>query len=545
MSEATENNSTENDKEDGDPPDLLSNSLANDIVNMWEIPQIYEFLCLAKDTLHIEHLSMYEMERMLLIPRASKQLANIMTFLLSPSMSKSNLNKIPSMPYQFWTKFLLTHKVTSWYKIYQSKDCDSVKVLDAIGVEPEFWKIFPDESSISQRNFEDLSIKQRVWLLKTVCDTLMHTKKSLQEEAANKYLDGKCEKLLGRDRYGARYFYFPIFLDGDLRVYKHNLNNKILLNATPVVPKLKSQVVNARKRGRDRRKSNRWKNGNLPLKSKKRPPPRIRNDDVEYKFKIESIEEKYDPSNNDNSDNVNLDLNTVVEKVEKTEETVEDKETPEVNLNSNEIEEQDGQQLPDDVSNSSKTDDEKINDIITGTSTVVCAEKNTSIVSKSDDEKLIETKTGVGNEDKDAEIIKRDDRLKDQVGLDTWMKALPENNNHDININEIRDDDLRHSFTDPGNQIESRITPKREMENFNNILKDLSISNFQLVADSVDSLKTLVASFSARNSNPSTVCKIIVFGELKLLIVILFFFSNKFFLLFRNLCGVKFYSLKN
>lgn len=50
--------------------------------NCLQIPQIFHFLHLAKEALNIPHLSMYEMERMLLIPRASRQLANIMTSLL-------------------------------------------------------------------------------------------------------------------------------------------------------------------------------------------------------------------------------------------------------------------------------------------------------------------------------------------------------------------------------------------------------------------------------------------------------------------------------
>lgn len=48
----------------------------------FQIPQIFHFLHISKEALHIQHLSMYEMERMLAMPRASKQLANIMTCLL-------------------------------------------------------------------------------------------------------------------------------------------------------------------------------------------------------------------------------------------------------------------------------------------------------------------------------------------------------------------------------------------------------------------------------------------------------------------------------
>lgn len=50
--------------------------------NFFQIPQISHFLCLTRESLSIPQLSIYEMERMLSMPRASKQLANIMTCLL-------------------------------------------------------------------------------------------------------------------------------------------------------------------------------------------------------------------------------------------------------------------------------------------------------------------------------------------------------------------------------------------------------------------------------------------------------------------------------
>lgn len=54
-----------------------------------------------------------------------------------------------------------------------------LQVLETIGIEPEFWDIFPEASIFADRDFEDLSFKQRVWLLKTICDTLMVNKKKI------------------------------------------------------------------------------------------------------------------------------------------------------------------------------------------------------------------------------------------------------------------------------------------------------------------------------------------------------------------------------
>ena len=47
------------------------------------------------------------------------------------------------------------------------------QVLETIGVEPEFWNVFPDAPLLNGKDFEELTFKQKVWLLKTVCDTVM------------------------------------------------------------------------------------------------------------------------------------------------------------------------------------------------------------------------------------------------------------------------------------------------------------------------------------------------------------------------------------
>lgn len=57
--------------------------------------------------------------------------------------------------------------------MYQTKRQDPVKVFDSFGIEPEFWRVFPNAADIEGKDFLDFSFKQRVWLLKTVCDTAM------------------------------------------------------------------------------------------------------------------------------------------------------------------------------------------------------------------------------------------------------------------------------------------------------------------------------------------------------------------------------------
>ncbi|XP_014484971.1 PREDICTED: uncharacterized protein LOC106749749 [Dinoponera quadriceps] len=220
---------------------FFSDEIREEMETMWEIPQIFHFLHLTKESLNIPQLSMYEMERMLSIPRASKQLANIMTSLLSSPITKAKLRKVPPMPYEFWTN-ILAHKIASWFKVYHAKHEDATKVLETIGVEPEFWSIFPDASLLDGKDFENLSFKQRVWLLKTVCDTIMHTRKTVQEDMAKQPWEDQFETVMGVDRYGARYIYFPQFIVNDLRIYRLCLDNKILLTVRPVRPKQEANL---------------------------------------------------------------------------------------------------------------------------------------------------------------------------------------------------------------------------------------------------------------------------------------------------------------
>ncbi|XP_018373615.1 PREDICTED: putative uncharacterized protein DDB_G0282133 isoform X2 [Trachymyrmex cornetzi] len=218
---------------DREQDNSFTDEMREEMETMWEIPQIFHFLYLTKESLNIPQLSLYEMERMLLIPRASKQLANIMTCLLSSPITKVKLRKVPPMPYEFWTN-ILSYKMSSWSKIYRAKHKDATKVLETIGVEPEFWSVFPETSMLDGKDFEDLSFKQRVWLLKTVCDTIMHTRKTVQEDMVNQPWEDQFETVLGMDRNGARYIYFPQFMPNDLRIYRHSLDNKILSTVKPV-----------------------------------------------------------------------------------------------------------------------------------------------------------------------------------------------------------------------------------------------------------------------------------------------------------------------
>ncbi|CAB0037796.1 unnamed protein product [Trichogramma brassicae] len=178
---------------------ILPDSLRDEMESMWELPQIYHFLQLTKDVLHISHLSMFEVERMLLMPKASQQLANIMTCLLSSPSTKSKQQEVPPMPYKFWTNILM-QKLKGWFKIYEAKQREPVKVFDALGIESEFWSVFPEALELEGRDFESFNFRQRVWLLKALCDTAQHSRKLIQEEIAKQPTESQFETVLGVDR---------------------------------------------------------------------------------------------------------------------------------------------------------------------------------------------------------------------------------------------------------------------------------------------------------------------------------------------------------
>uniref|UniRef100_A0A0C9R0M2 KIAA2026_0 protein n=1 Tax=Fopius arisanus TaxID=64838 RepID=A0A0C9R0M2_9HYME len=520
MSEATATSGQDEEEKNFEGSPHLSENLSEEVASMWEIPQMYQFLCLAKETLGIQHLSMYEMERMLLMPKASKQLASIMTSLLCPPMPKSKLRTMPPMPYQFWTN-LLTQKALGWFKVYQSKDGDTVKVLETIGVEPEFWKIFSHPELISERKFDKLSLRERVWLLKTVCDTLIHSRRSLQDEIVRNYLDDDSEMVLGKDRHGARYIYFPIFLDNDLRVYRHCLDNKILLSLKPGKreAKPKPEVPTERKMVKRKRKS--WKYGKLPTKSKKRTPKSDKDRGEvkgEGKEKVVSELREKKKAKRENEGKGTETRHKVEErncdaKAPDGQPKSDEKIGKDVTISGPEKSTQplakgdttspagESRVLKDDVSNCSKTDDEKI------------SEKRASPLlgknldqSKSDDEKIVETRaSGKTERDESKEICEESTSTEGNIG-----ECIRET---------ARDAD--DSTLDMELKSVSSVASKKEIEEFKLMITDLGESNFRLVADGLDALKDLVACFVAQNypEGPGTVaCELQLIKKLNVMI---------------------------
>ncbi|XP_075228840.1 uncharacterized protein LOC142328739 isoform X2 [Lycorma delicatula] len=213
----TELKEIEKDVEDWENSVLLVGDAVNQIYAMWELPVIGHFFYLTFNVLSIEPISQFELERMLLMPQASIMLAKVMTTMLIAPLSRVRLEVGPPMPYSIWTTKLKI-KVASWYRIYRNTGDQTLKVFEQIGVEPEFWLVMGETNPLNDCEFHELSFLQRVWLLKSLCDYLLHNHKTIQDVINNIEPDELREKCLGKDKLGYTYHYFSEF--SEVRIYK-------------------------------------------------------------------------------------------------------------------------------------------------------------------------------------------------------------------------------------------------------------------------------------------------------------------------------------
>ena len=69
----------------------------------------------------------FELERMLLMPQASKTLSMLLTSLLLSPQQRLKINEQPYMPYRVWAR-KLAHKTMLWYRCFQREGRDTQKV---------------------------------------------------------------------------------------------------------------------------------------------------------------------------------------------------------------------------------------------------------------------------------------------------------------------------------------------------------------------------------------------------------------------------------
>ncbi|XP_054274386.1 uncharacterized protein LOC128994124 isoform X2 [Macrosteles quadrilineatus] len=196
---------------------MFTDGAKEQIASMWEFPVIGQFLHLVYNVLNIDPISHLELERMLLIPQASKTLATLITSMIIPPFFRAKLEGGPAMPYSVWTRRLHT-KLCSWYRSYHSKGDNTIEVFDSLGIEPQFWLVMGDENPLNNHEFHELNFLQRVWLLKGLCDFLLHNHKTIQDRINNLETEELREMRLGKDQEGYTYHYFPNF--NEVRIYK-------------------------------------------------------------------------------------------------------------------------------------------------------------------------------------------------------------------------------------------------------------------------------------------------------------------------------------
>lgn len=79
------------------------------------------------------------------------------------------------------------------------------QVFEEIGVEPEFWEVLgPDINPLDYYYFHELSLVQRVWILKALCDVDFVRKKTVHDNIRAQTLDELNPVYLGVDRHGNR-----------------------------------------------------------------------------------------------------------------------------------------------------------------------------------------------------------------------------------------------------------------------------------------------------------------------------------------------------
>ncbi|XP_070598676.1 uncharacterized bromodomain-containing protein 10 isoform X2 [Erythrolamprus reginae] len=197
---------------------LLSQAAPTQMENMWEIPAIGHFLCLAQHILNLPEIVFYELERCLLMPQCSPFLCKIMTSLLSPPHRRSTLHRRPSLSYRTW-EAALRQKVQQWYTVVgQTDNPDSY--AEKLGLCPQFFKVLGEVNPLEEKPFHELPFSQKVWLLKGLCDFVYETQKDVQDAVLGQPIHECREVILGYDYLEHAYVHFPQFCGADVRIYK-------------------------------------------------------------------------------------------------------------------------------------------------------------------------------------------------------------------------------------------------------------------------------------------------------------------------------------
>ncbi|OQR71196.1 hypothetical protein BIW11_11150 [Tropilaelaps mercedesae] len=198
----------------------------DEVQAMWEVPHIAHFLFLAQHALGFPEFTMYELERSLLYPQSSQLLHSLMTCLLTTGFkSVSSTASKPPMGYREWNE-KLRNKLVTFYKMLNNHGMS--KVFEDTGVEDEFFQIVGEANPFDKLNdkeewctFEDFTVRERVAIIKALCDQRLAKHKSVADYFVEGTYSGEDMRqlVLGCDLAGREYFYFPCLSNHDVRVY--------------------------------------------------------------------------------------------------------------------------------------------------------------------------------------------------------------------------------------------------------------------------------------------------------------------------------------
>ncbi|KAK9499769.1 hypothetical protein O3M35_002745 [Rhynocoris fuscipes] len=224
---------------------LVSEETEYLIKHTCQLAEIGQFLRLTAGVLNVEELTQYEVERMLLMPKESTSLATLMTSMLSPAMMRSNLDVTPVMPYEIWTS-KLKKKIESWLKVYYKTDM--VQAFSITGIDPYFWDVISLVNPLEEKPFHEIRFYERVWILKSLCDNLAHTNKSIQDVFLDETKSANEFRAIDFGKGPAGSYYFGLEFFPEIRVYKQQkVLNKVWVGVNSVenatVKLLRSNLV--------------------------------------------------------------------------------------------------------------------------------------------------------------------------------------------------------------------------------------------------------------------------------------------------------------
>ncbi|XP_065217343.1 uncharacterized protein LOC135843399 [Planococcus citri] len=187
---------------------------SNTTFDVVQLPQIGQFFHLIGDTLAREAYCQIEIERMFLIPKYSNSFKEILSLLLL----EENSEESPSYD-DLMTK--LKDLLIEWYMIYEDNNHDDDEASRVVGIEPEFFRILGETNPLLNSSYEDLSYRQKVVTVKSLCDHFVYERSNIKEAIANADEKIFTSETIGRDKFGYGYLFFNTFLD--FRLYKQKL----------------------------------------------------------------------------------------------------------------------------------------------------------------------------------------------------------------------------------------------------------------------------------------------------------------------------------